>query len=274
MPELPEVETRVRELRTPCVGRTIVRAAVRWPRHIATSSAAHFRNRIRGQSIDGMERRGKYLVFKLSADYLLVHLRMSGDLRVVDLPEPLGKHDHTTFEFDNGTELRFSDARKFGRVYLANHPEDILGHLGPEPLAAGFASSEFAARVLARKRQIKPLLLDQTFLAGVGNIYADESLHRAGVHPERTSNTLTVVQARGLWRSVRRVLREGIRRNGASIDWVYRGGRQQNHFRVYGRADEPCLKCGTPIQRIVVGQRSTYFCPHCQPASRVGIGDD
>lgn len=266
MPELPEVETRVRELRSPCVGRTILRAVVRWPRHIAAPAPATFKRRIKGQRVNSISRRGKFLIFQLSREFLLIHLRMSGDLRVEAASTARKPHDHTSFVFDNGAELRFSDARKFGRVYLVADPKSVVGHLGPEPLASDFASGEFAALVSARRRQIKPLLLDQKFLAGVGNIYADEALHRAGVHPEARSDELSAARARALWRSVRQVLRAGIRHNGASIDWVYRGGRQQHHFRVYDRAGEPCLQCGTAIRRIVVGQRGTYFCPTCQPA--------
>lgn len=274
MPELPEVETRVRELRAPCVGHTILRAVVRWPRHIATPSARTFKRRIRGRQVRAIDRRGKFLVFHLSRDYLLIHLRMSGDLRMAEAGAPRDPHDHTSLVFDNQTELRFSDARKFGRVYLVADAGEVVGHLGPEPLADDFSSREFASRVSARQRRIKPLLLDQEFLAGVGNIYADEALHRAGVHPEARSDTLSTGRARALWRSVRLVLREGIRRNGASIDWVYRGGDQQHHFRVYDRAGQPCLRCGTPIHRIVVGQRGTYFCPGCQPVTEVSTVDE
>ncbi|MCH7480805.1 MAG: DNA-formamidopyrimidine glycosylase, partial [Chloroflexi bacterium] len=138
------------------------------------------------------------------------------------------------------------------------------GKLGPEPLDPEFTPGEFAERLAARKRQIKPLLLDQAFLAGVGNIYADESLHLAKIHPLSRSDQLSRTQAETLLKSIRAVLNAGIEMNGASLDWVYRGGDYQNHFRVYSRGDEACMVCGTSIERSVVGQRGTYHCPNCQ----------
>jgi formamidopyrimidine-DNA glycosylase len=263
MPELPEVETVVRQLRPACVGQRIAEVTLRWPRHIATPGPRQFRRRIRGQAITALNRRGKFLVFSLTDDFLLIHLKMSGDLQVVPNGKP-GKHDHTIFHFENNTELRFNDTRKFGRVYLVADPEEVTGGLGPEPLAPGFTAGQLGGLLAARRRPLKPLLLDQTVLAGVGNIYADESLHRAGLHPQRRSDSLTPGEARALWRSLRRTLNLAIRHNGSSIDWMYRGGEHQNHLRVYGRTDEPCLTCGAPIRRITLGGRSTHFCPHCQ----------
>ena len=264
MPELPEVETFVRQLRGPLTGRTITRATLHWPRHVATPSPRQFSRRIRGQRITAVGRRGKYLVFSLSHGSLLIHLKMSGGLTVAPAGATRDRHAHTVFHLDDGNEFRFSDTRKFGRVYLVDRPEAVTGKLGPEPLAADFTAQTLARRLAAHSRALKPLLLDQTFLAGVGNIYADEALHLAGLHPLRKSDTLSLAEARRLWRSLRRVLRQGIRLNGASIDWVYRGGEFQHQFRVYRRAGEPCLTCGRPIRRIVVGQRSTHFCPRCQ----------
>ena len=158
----------------------------------------------------------------------------------------------------------FNDTRKFGRVWLLTDPQSILGRLGPEPLDEAFTAREFHTRLACRKRQLKPLLLDQTFLAGLGNIYTDEALFLAKLHPLSSSNALSQGQATRLLGTIREVLNEGILHNGASIDWVYRGGEFQNHFRVYQRTGEPCLVCGTPIERILVGQRSSHFCPVCQ----------
>jgi formamidopyrimidine-DNA glycosylase len=143
-------------------------------------------------------------------------------------------------------------------------PDEVLGGLGPEPLGRDFTSQWLYAALQNKHRQLKPLLLDQTFLAGLGNIYTDEALHLAKLHPLRASDSVTEKQAEALREAIRKVLREGIRRNGASIDWVYRGGEFQNYFRVYDREGQPCPVCGTGIQRIVVGQRSTHFCPECQ----------
>lgn len=264
MPELPEVETLVRQLRAPCVGRRIQSVTVRWPRHIANLSPAQFRGRIRGQQIVSLNRRAKYLVFGLTTDTLLIHLKMSGDLQVVPTGAPVGKHQHTLFHLDAGHDLRFSDSRKFGRVYLTAHADDITGGLGPEPLDDGFTAAALGRRLTARRRPLKTLLLDQTVVAGIGNIYADESLHRARLHPQRPGSTLQPAEVRALWRSIRHTLRLAIRHNGSSIDWVYRGGDHQNHFRVYDRADRPCPNCGTPIRRITLGGRGTHFCPRCQ----------
>jgi len=169
------------------------------------------------------------------------------------------------FNLDNGWDLRFSDARKFGRVSLYADPEVVLGQLGPEPLAPNFTHEQLANMLHARKRLLKPLLLDQSFLAGLGNIYSDEALHQAGLHPLRRSDSLSNAEVKRLWRSIRETLEMGIHHNGASIDWVFRGGDFQHHFRVYKQEGEPCFNCGTQIQRTVVGGRGTHFCPHCQP---------
>jgi formamidopyrimidine-DNA glycosylase len=142
----------------------------------------------------------------------------------------------------------------------------VLGNLGPEPLDEGFTADALHAMLQTRRRQLKPLLLDQTFLAGLGNSYTDEALHTAGLHPLRLTDSLNAAEAQALWTAIRAVLNEGIRRNGASIDWVYRGGDFQNTFRVYQRTGQACPVCGAPVERILVGQRGTHFCPRCQPA--------
>ncbi|MDP6792940.1 MAG: DNA-formamidopyrimidine glycosylase [Anaerolineales bacterium] len=266
MPELPEVETRVRQLRAPCINRTIQRARIDWPRHIDTPSPTVFTRRIRGQRVTDVRRRGKFLVFQLSEDALLFHLRMSGDLYLTAEHAPKDRHVHTVLTLDNLQQLRFSDARKFGRVYLVRSADEITAGLGPEPLSKQFTPGRFTRALAARKRMIKPLLLDQNFLAGMGNIYTDEALHLAGLHPLTHSHTVSPVQARRLWRSLRQVLHDGILHNGASIDWVYKGGSHQHHFRVYRRRGEPCQGCGSIIIRTTIAQRGTYFCPGCQPS--------
>jgi formamidopyrimidine-DNA glycosylase len=143
----------------------------------------------------------------------------------------------------------------------------VLGHLGPEPLSEAFTPALFYERLKGRRRAIKPLILDQSFLAGVGNIYSDEALHQARLHPLRIASTLNEAEAERLYHALRQVLYEGIRTQGASIDWVYRGGEFQNNFNVYQRTGNPCKVCGTPVQRLVVGQRGTHICPVCQPES-------
>ena len=280
MPELPEVETIVRTLkegaapdRPSLLGQTITDAQVLWARTLAVPSTAEFSGRIRSQRIEEITRRGKFIHLTLSPDNLLIHLRMSGDLRVEPLrdsagsPQPLRKHDRLVLTFQDGWRLVFNDTRKFGRVWLLRDPQEVLAALGPEPLDPAFSLDEFHQRLLQRRRQLKPLLLDQTFLAGLGNIYSDEALHLARLHPLLPSDALDRGAARRLLEAIRAVLSEGIRRNGASIDWVYRGGDFQNAFRVYGRSGEPCPACGTPIERTLVGQRGTHTCPRCQPLS-------
>lgn len=275
MPELPEVETIARQLREghedfpPLPGKQVERVTLRWPRHIARPSAAAFRRRVRGRTFRDVGRRGKYLVFALDQATLLVHLKMSGDLYLARPGQPRQRFDHTVFHLDDGWQLRFSDSRKFGRVFLVDDPQVVLEPLGPEPLSSAFTAEELAARLHRRRRALKPLLLDQTFLAGLGNIYADEALHRARLHPLRRSDSLSQDEAGRLWDGIRQALAEGLHHNGASIDWVYRGGDFQNHFRVYQRTGEPCPVCGTPIRRRVIGQRASHFCPGCQPRGRL-----
>lgn len=271
MPELPEIETIATTLRygtkdqPPVVGRQVLSTQLLWERTLADPGPAEFRARIIGQTITGTGRRGKYLMLPLTADTLLIHLRMSGDLLVESVTQPSAPHHRLILELDGGLRLAFNDTRKFGRVWLTSNPDTVLMRLGPEPLDPAFTAGDLYQSLQTRRRQLKPLLLDQAFLAGMGNIYTDEALHMARLHPLTIANTLTVEQAERLWSSIRQVLADGIRNNGASIDWVYRGGGYQHHFRVYQRAGEPCHECGTPVERIVVGQRGTHLCPTCQP---------
>lgn len=264
MPELPEVETIANGLRPALTGRKIISADLRWERTLAVPSPAKFKKQVAGQTIVEVARRAKFLILRLADFSLLIHLRMSGDLWLKEAGYAPGKHDRLTLTLDNDARLVFNDTRKFGRVWLTAHPDEVLGKLGPEPLNPAFMPQQFAARLCARRRQLKPLLLDQTFLAGLGNIYTDEALHLAHLHPLSLSNQVTPGQAETLFQAIRAVLQDGIAHNGASIDWVYRGGQFQNYFRVYDRAGQPCPACGTAIERIVVGQRGTHFCPTCQ----------
>ena len=272
MPELPEVETIARKLRPHLLGKTIREADLRWARTLAFPSPRKFKAQIKGQEIKEVTRRAKFFILRLSDFSLLIHLRMSGDLFIKDSKIGPAKHDRLILRLlpepstaqEGPSHLIFNDTRKFGRVWLTPNPEDILGRLGPEPLSKTFTPKWLYTTLHNKHRLLKPLLLDQTFLAGLGNIYTDESLHLAKLNPLVTSDSITVKQAEALHEAIRTVLKEGIRRNGASIDWVYRGGEFQNYFRVYDRAGKPCPVCGTTIERIIVGQRSTHFCPKCQ----------
>jgi formamidopyrimidine-DNA glycosylase len=266
MPELPEVETLARKLKPQLVEKTIVGARLRWPRTLAFPTARTFHEQIKGQVIQNVTRRAKYFILQLSDFSLLIHLRMSGDLQVKEGEIKPERHDRLILSLihpESGlSQLVFNDTRKFGRVWLTTDPDEVLGNLGPEPLSRRFTPEWLYMALHNRHRLLKPLLLDQTFLAGLGNIYADESLHRAKLHPLASSDSVTAEQARALRESICTVLKEGIRRNGSSFDWVYRGGEYR--FRVYDRTGEPCPVCGTNIERISVGQRSTHFCPSCQ----------
>jgi formamidopyrimidine-DNA glycosylase len=271
MPELPEVETIVRALRQggrggpALVGRRILSTHLLWRRSLAEPTPIDFDRCIVGQVILDIWRRGKFLIFSLEKDTLLVHLRMSGDLVVEQQTAPLALHHRLTLDLDNGLRLAFNDPRKFGRLWLIRDPVRFLSGLGPEPLDDAFTPQELFNRLQSTRRQLKPLLLDQAFIAGLGNIYTDEALHLAHLHPLHAANRLNLSQATCLWESIRSVLQDGIQRQGASIDWVYRGGDFQNYFRVYKRTGLPCPVCGAPVERIEVGQRGTHFCPVCQP---------
>jgi formamidopyrimidine-DNA glycosylase len=283
MPELPEVETIARTLRPNLVGATILEADLRWARTLASPSARKFSKWIKGQQILEVSRRAKFLNLQLSDFNLFVHLRMSGDLFIKEADYKPAKHDRlilmlatdpTPGPSPNGyiwrgeKKLVFNDTRKFGRVWLTDDPGSVTGKLGPEPFSDEFTPEWLYDHLRQHRRQMKPLLLDQTFVAGLGNIYTDEALHMARIHPQAASDSVKRKQAGRLHEAIRAVLAEGIRRNGASIDWVYRGGEYQNYFRVYDREGKPCPVCGTKIQRLVVGQRGTHVCPKCQKLSR------
>lgn len=283
MPELPEVETIRRNLSqgtatAPALpGQQIAAAQVLWTRTLAEPDAAQFIRRLPGQEIKTIGRRGKYLIFNLSDDALLVHLRMSGDLWIEPAGAPLAPHHRLVVEFAGGLRLAFNDPRKFGRVWLVGDPQAVVGGLGPEPLEPGFTPEWLHAALQERRRQLKPLLLDQRFIAGLGNIYTNEALHLAKLHPLALSDRLDAGQSRALWAAIRTVLEAGIRHSGASLDWVYRGGDFQNYFRVHERAGQPCPECGALVEKIVVGQRGTYLCPLCQKLQagmEAGAGDE
>ena len=282
MPELPEVETIARSLRNPAelpfensssiqtrpgiVGRVVSSVELLWNRSLVTPTLAELDSILRGKAVISVGRRGKYLVIQFNDYWMFIHLRMSGDIRVepfrVDGAE---KHDRLVIRFTDGVQFVFNDPRKFGRVWLVQDPAQVTGSLGDEPFSDLLTGESFHLMLHSSSRRIKPFLLDQKRIAGLGNIYTDEALFLAGLHPLTPGSAITALQAESLLRSIRYVLEEGIRRNGASIDWVYRGGDFQNYFRVYQRTGEACSVCGTRIERIVVGQRGTHYCPHCQP---------
>jgi formamidopyrimidine-DNA glycosylase len=274
MPELPEVETIARDLRAAGIaGKTLNCAQVYWPRTIAQPSAPEFCRRIAKKTIVDVRRRGKFLVFDLTAGgNLLIHLRMSGRLHWHARHSKRASHEHVVLGFSDGSELRFHDPRKFGRIYLTPAAETILGKLGPEPLDKAFTAQLLQSMLKRRKRLVKPLLLDQSFIAGMGNIYTDEALWEAKIHPQRTSHTLDGGEAAYLHAAIQSVLRRGLKNLGTSLGAGQanfysirrRQGRNRDKLNVFRRTGQPCPRCATAIQRIIVGQRSTHICPNCQ----------
>jgi len=277
MPELPEVETVARLLRPRLVGRTIERSDVRWARTVG-GRTANFERSVVGARIESVDRRAKHLIFELSRDgvaagALLGHLRMTGRMHVEAAAWDPGPFAKVRLDLDDGSAFHFIDVRKFGRLEFVRDWTRELEDLGPEPLSDAFSEEWFFGALRARRRALKPLLLDQTFLAGLGNIYVDESLFRAGLHPLQTSDRVPRERAAALRRAIRATLAEAIEREGSSFDVFYRTpegspGSYQEQFKVYGRDGKPCRVCGAEIERLVVGQRGTHVCPRCQPRPR------
>ncbi len=221
-----------------------------------------------GRTVTQLSRRAKFVVFDLNdGGHLLLHLRMSGRLEWADEPGFRPQHVRAHWDLDDGRRLLFCDARKFGRIVYTRDLAAATAPLGPEPLAREFTPRALGQILRRRRRQLKPLLLDQTAIAGLGNIYTDEALYAAGLHPLTRADTLSDAQVRRLHGAIRRVLRLAIRHKGTTFDWVYPEGRMQRWLRVYGRTGEPCRGCGTPIVALRVGQRGTHVCPRCQPRS-------
>jgi formamidopyrimidine-DNA glycosylase len=270
MPELPEVETVARGLHRLLVGRTIVGATVHWPRTIAFPPVDEFHKGVVGRQVVSVGRRGKYVVLNLDRGCLLIHLKMTGRLLVVPAGDPVDDHTHALFDLDDGSQLRFQDTRKFGRVYLVDDPEQVTAQLGPEPLAEDFSLDDFRRLLARRSGRLKSLLLNQQFLAGLGNIYADEALFAARLHPLRRADSLTAEEQARLYVAIRQVLNRAVANRGTTLDdrgytdATGQAGGYQEQIAVYGRAGEPCPVCQTAIERIVLGGRSTHFCPRCQ----------
>jgi len=278
MPELPEVETTARGLRERVLGHTIVEiGALDWPRMAPNATLELLAESAVGRRIESIARRGKYVVVGLSGDtYLVLHRKMSGNLvlRTVDLPAV--PHTHLTVTFDDGWRLDFVDPRKFGRIYLFLGRDALDAflneRLGPEPLE--IARPEFDRRLEQRRGRLKSLLLDQGFLAGIGNLYADEILWEARLHPERSVDSLKPRECGRLLDAIQQVLADAIERRGTSfsdyVDAQGEPGTNQEYLRVYGRAGLPCTRanCGKPIVRRVVAQRGTWLCLTCQTLPR------
>jgi len=281
VPELPEVETIVRGIRPRLLGRRIRDAEVRWARTLGGLTRPEFDRRVVGATVAAVWRRGKHIAIDLErrgrpAGCLLGHLRMSGRLQVEPRAADPGPYARVRLGLGRGEVLTFVDVRKFGRLRFVADARAALARLGPEPLGPGFTAAWLRRGLRDRRRMLKPLLLDQTFLAGLGNIYVDESLHRARLHPSRRSDSVPAAAAERLWAEIRAVLSEAIEREGSSFDTFYRTpagrpGSYQASFRVYGRDGDACRACGATIRKLVVGQRGTHVCPRCQRAPRSAI---
>jgi formamidopyrimidine-DNA glycosylase len=271
MPELPEVETIRTELAPHIIGRNIKGVTLLWDRIVREPSAKEFRSRITGQKITGLARRGKYLLVNLSSgDLLVIHLKLTGSLLVGrDSSEP-PRFTRAIIHLDRGIDIFFRDPRKFGLMRLVKDKASVVGELGPEPLEQGFTLGLLQKLLAKRQAPIKALLCDQNFIAGIGNMYADEALFAARIHPLRTGASLSHTEIGRLHKAICQVLTAGIGHQGASVQNYYRPdgttGTAHFEFKVAHGRGKNCPVCGTPIERIVVRGRGTYFCPRCQPA--------
>lgn len=270
MPELPEVETIARQLRARGIeGRKIQAVTVHWPRMVAPLSVNSFVKQLRGKTIEQISRVGKWMLFSLgSGKTIMIHLRMSGSFSLVP-----GPYDRMILKLSDDVMLYYSDPRKFGRWQLVDDPDIVLGSLGPDALTDGFTFEGFRKALRSRRRKLKPLLLDQSVVAGLGNIYADEALWEAKIHPERRSDSLTDAELAQLYRAIPLILWRGVKNGGTSLgvgkanyrDLEGIAGANREEVLVYGRAGQMCPCCKEILVKIVVGQRGTTYCPRCQP---------
>ena len=273
MPELPEVETVRRSLQPFLIGHRIIEVTrIAWPGTIAEPSPEEFSARMEGREIVAIDRRAKYLIIHLDQDEaLVVHLRMTGQLTVVEAEAEPDKHTHVVLRLDTGQQMFYRDTRKFGRMWLLDR-EGLAAldrKLGPEPLDDALTAEAFRALIRRRKGRLKQLLLDQAVIAGLGNIYVDEALWLAQLHPLATVGMISDAQIDALYAAIREVLASGIDKRGTTFsnyrDALGAKGSNQNYLNVYNRANQPCLRCGSSIEKIVVVQRGTHICAYCQP---------
>ncbi|MEC1472156.1 DNA-formamidopyrimidine glycosylase [Bacillus haynesii] len=273
MPELPEVETVRRTLAGLVRGKTIDAVEVRWTKIIKRpAEPEEFARLLAGQTIQSIGRRGKFLLFHLDDCVMVSHLRMEGKYGLHQNDEPLDKHVHVIFRFTDGSELRYRDVRKFGTMHLFKPGEELtelpLRQLGPEPFSSEFTAGYLRERLKKTNRSVKTALLDQRTVVGLGNIYVDEALFRAGIHPETTANKLTKKQTVLLHEEIIQTLKEAVEAGGSTVRSYINSQGEIGMFQlklfVYGRKDEPCKKCGSPIEKTVVGGRGTHFCIKCQ----------
>lgn len=280
MPELPEVETVRRTLNALVCGKTITRVTVALPRIIQLpDEPERFAAELAGRTIESVERRGKFLRIVMDGVVLVSHLRMEGRYGVYRADEPVEAHTHVVFHFTDGTELRYKDVRQFGTMHVFPEGEDLaarpLNKLGIEPLDEAFTLAAFRSAIGRRTTMIKPLLLNQEVVVGLGNIYVDEALHLAGIHPERTADSLKPAELTRLHEAIVATLSDAVEAGGSSIKSYVNGqgemGMFQHRLRVYGRPGEECHACGRAIEKSVVGGRGTHVCPACQKPPVGGV---
>lgn len=272
MPELPEVENVRRTLLQLIKGKTIELVEVRWPKIIKQPEQEQFTDALAGQTIEGIDRKGKFLIFLLNDYSLVSHLRMEGHYSLQNQKEPMDKHVHVIFRFTDGTEMRYRDVRKFGTMHLFSKGSEQealpLSKLGPEPFSDLFTSEYLQNKLSGTERLIKAVLLDQTIVAGLGNIYVDEVLFRAGIHPNRKANSLTAGEMQNLRREAVATLEESVKAGGSSVNTYMNSmgieGSYQDRLLVYGRKGIPCPTCGTVVEKTKTAGRGTHFCPACQ----------
>lgn len=273
MPELPEVESVRRGLERLLKGKQITEVIVFWERIIAEpKEISEFKKDIQVQKIHSIDRRGKFLLFNLTDFVLISHLRMEGKYRLEKKDTPISKHTHVIFNLDSGEELRYLDVRKFGRMSLVSH-EVVFKHpslikLGPEPIKEALTIETLGQELKKRKKAIKATLLDQSVIAGIGNIYADEILFDAKINPSRKTNTLSEAEIFRLTHSILNVIDKAVKAGGTTIRTYENAfgelGTYQTNLKVYGRTGLECVRCQTIIEKIKVAQRGTHFCPNCQ----------
>lgn len=274
MPELPEVETIRRTLKELVLKKEIKSVSVYWPKIIKKPhEVEQFKDALKGQTILDIKRRGKFLLFITEIYVLVSHLRMEGRYSVISSQEEVDKHTHIIFHFTDDTDLRYRDVRKFGTMHLFAKGEEFdnppLLSLGPEPFEENFSVKQFYDSLMKTRRYIKSALLDQTIVVGLGNIYVDEALFKAGIHPQRIAQTLSYQEVENLHGCIVETLSEAVKKGGSTVRTYVNSQGQMGMFQlehnVYGRRGEACKICGTSLERIIVGGRGTVFCPVCQP---------
>lgn len=273
MPELPEVETIKRTLENLVMNKRIEDITINWPKIIqAPEDIMHFKHLLMGEQINSMSRRGKFLLFNMQ-DYVLVsHLRMEGKYRVTHSSEPIDKHTHVIFHFTDGTELRYNDVRKFGTMHLypigKEHETKPLNQLGPDPFESAYQLNYVEEKLLKTNRNIKAVLLDQTVIAGLGNIYVDEVLFLSKIHPERRAKTLSKNEIMNIFTNTKEVLSKAVHQGGTTIRSYVDGQGEMGMFQqtlfVYDQVEKPCKHCGQAIIKLRVSGRGTHICPDCQ----------